>query len=430
MSTFDPLPGFREFYPEDCALRNYIFNMWRGVCRRHNFVEYAVPTLQPTELFVEKSGPEIVGQLFNFADKGGREVTLPPEATPYVAHMVGAKASALKRPLRWFSIPQCFRYERPQKGRGREFYQLNADIFDEAGITAEVEILALTIDIFRSFGLTKDDFAVRISDRTLWLEYLAATGMTAEQSMNVLQIVDKWEKEEPAEIKKKLEAIKTGSFEKIGAMINIKSIDALEKILSEMNAEKLLERLNEWKALIADLNAMGLKDFVQVDLGIVRGLAYYTGFVFEVFEKNGGRALAGGGRYDNLIEKVGGPKMAAFGMGLGDITLLNLLTEKKLLPNLTTSCDFYIAYMGDAARAKALEILPQLRDAGFSVEISLKSLNFGKHLKAADKAGARVAIIIGDDELNKGIAKLKSLSSGKETEAPLEKLVEYLRSAE
>lgn len=434
------LPGFRDFYPEDCQVRNYIFAQWRAVCRRHNFVEYDAPILQPTELFTGKSGPEIVSQLFNFTDKGGREVTLRPEMTPYVCQMIAAKAASLKRPLRWFSLPECFRYERPQKGRLRSFYQLNADIFDEAGTNAEAEMLSLVVDIFRGFGLTQEHFAIRLSDRTLWLELLGAMGLSLEKAYGVLQIVDKWERETPEEIKNKFLTLcgdrATEIYESVSQMMQIKSLDRLEKFVNEKinagkkleNPEKLAARLNDWKALMADLKAMGIADYIQVDLGIVRGLAYYTGFVFEVFQKTGeGRALAGGGRYDDLIEKIGGPKMPAFGFGLGDATLIDLLKEQNLLPKFVAGCDVYLAYTSEATRPYALAMAPQLRQAGYSVELSLKNVGFGKQLKASDKAGARRVVILGDDEVARHMCKVKDLSSGKEEEVNLPGLIEYLR---
>ncbi len=419
-------------------MRNYFFEVWRRVCRAHNFVEYAVPTLQPTELFIEKSGPEIVSQLFNFTDKGGREVTLPPEATPYVAQMVGAKAASLKRPIRYFSIPQCFRYERPQKGRGREFYQLNADIFDEPGTTGEAEILALAIDIFKALGLGAKDFAVRLSDRTLWLEFLAALGFDEAKALEILPIVDKWEREEPSEILKKLEVLagaQAAALQKaFGELMAVKSLEALEQFVREQKlaaSEKLLARIEEWKALLRDLAALGYADFIQVDMGIVRGLAYYTGFVFELFERTGqGRAIAGGGRFNNLVKKLGGPDMAAVGIAMSDVAVMNVLSDRGLLPEYAATPAIYLAYTSEFTRAKALELLPQLRAKGCPVECPLKPLAFGKQLKAADKSGARKAIIIGDDELSRGVCKLKDLRSGAEEELPLATLPEKIDTLE
>jgi histidyl-tRNA synthetase len=438
MSSIEPLPGFREFYPRDCQIRNFIFTVWRRVCRAHNFVEYATPTLQPTELFIEKSGPEIVGQLFNFTDKGEREVTLPAEVTPYVCQMVGAKAAALKRPLRWFSIPECFRYERAQRGRTRSFYQLNADVFDEASEAAEVELISLTIDLYRAFGLTAKDIVVRLSDRTLWVEYLLGLAVPADKMVVTLGIIDKWEREEPAEIIKKLSAIVGGEAqakalrEAVVGLMACQSIEALEEFLREKLSgealEKNLARVASMKAILADLDAMGLADFVRVDFGVIRGLAYYTGFVFEVFDRIGkSRALAGGGRYDHLVKKLGGPDMPAMGMGMGDVTLLDILTERKLLPEFVDSVDFYLASTSPATRAAALKLSVELRDAGFVVELPLKELGFGKQMKAADKANAGAVIILGDDELAKGSVKVKDLRSGQEKEMPLEGLAKNLR---
>lgn len=430
--SFNPLPGFRDFYPEELQLRNFIFNVWRRVCRQHNFAEYDAPILQPTELFVEKSGPEIVGQLFNFKDKGEREVTLRPEMTPYVCQMVGAKAQSLKRPIRWFSIGEFFRYERPQKGRLRSFYQLNADIFDEADVTAEVELLALVIDVFRAFGMTQEHFAVRLSDRTLWLEFLAAKGLSEEQARSVLQAVDKWERESKEDSQKKLQAIGVKDaqalFADVESFMKIKSFAELEAFAQKQSSAALGERLKQWKTIFADLKAMGLAEYVLIDLSIVRGLAYYTGFVFEAFQKTGeGRALAGGGRYDNLVEKVSGTPMPAFGMGLGDVTLADCLRENNLLPSFTAGCDMFFVYTSDATRAKMLELLPQLRAAGMSVDMPLKASGFGKMMKAADRAGARHALILGDDELAKGVAKIKNLASGEEREVALAQLNEHLK---
>ena len=341
--------------------------------------------------------------------------------------------------MRWFSIGEFFRYERPQKGRLRSFYQLNADIFDEADTTAEVQLIALAIDLYRSFGLTSANFAVRLSDRTLWLEYLGTLGLASDAPMSILQIIDNWEREEPAEIRKKLASLCKGGqqenelYQTIISLREVKSMDDLQRTLENIPGnlepfDKVNSRIETWRTLLADLKAIGLENFIQVDLGIVRGLAYYTGFVFEIFEKQGkSRALGGGGRYNDLIQKLGGPSMPAVGFALGDVTTLDLLTSLNLLPAFVQSCDLYLAYTSEPTRAKALDLLPKLREAGYSVEISLKPLGFGKQLKAADKAGARKVVIIGDDELAKNACKVKDLSAKSEVEVPLEKLLEHLR---
>ena len=438
MSFVEPLPGFREFYPDQCRVRNYVFDIWRRVCRAHNFQEYVVPTLQPTDLFVEKSGPEIVGQLFNFVDKGEREVTLPPEVTPYACQMVGKKAASLKRPLRWFSIPECFRYERAQKGRTRSFYQLNADVFDDASTAAEVELISLTIDIFRAFGLTAADIVVRLSDRTLWVEFLKGMGVPAERILDVLGVIDKWEREDKSEIVKKLadivgpgkvEALRDG----ISGLMECSNPDFLDqflrKQLSGKSLETAFERVILMRSILKDLESMGLGDFVRIDFRIVRGLAYYTGFVYEVFDSaQKSRALAGGGRYDHLVEKLGGPSMPAMGMGAGDVTLVDLLIEKKLMPGFIDSIDFYIGYTSEATRTIALRKAAELRDAGFVVEIPLHDTGFGKQMKSANKMGATAMIIIGDDEAANGMATVKDFATGAQRQIPLEGLARNLRA--
>jgi histidyl-tRNA synthetase len=435
MSSFEPLPGFRDFYPEDCQLKNFIFTAWRSVCRRHNFAEYDAPILQPTELFTGKSGPEIVSQLFNFTDKGGREVTLRPEMTPYLCQMIAAKAASLRRPLRWFCIAECFRYERPQKGRLRSFYQLNADIFDEASTTAEAELISLAVDIFTSVGMTAEDFAVRLSDRTLWLTFLSSLGYDSSQSSGVLQIIDKWERESPEEIQKKIAALVGSSagqlYSDISGLMAIQDIAALEAFfaqrLSGDSLAPITQRLSAWHELMADLELMGVGKFIRVDLSIVRGLAYYTGFVFEVFELKGkSRALAGGGRYDDLIKKLGGPQMPAFGFGLGDVTFADALRNAARLPTLTQGVDLFLAYGSAQGRQISLPLATQLRQAGFSVELPMRSGNIGKQLKQADKAAARYAIILGDEEIASGNAKIKCLNSGDERAVPLAHLVNHL----
>ncbi len=436
MSSIEPLPGFREFYPEDCRVRNYIFEIWRRVCRAHNFQEYGVPTLQPTELFIEKSGPEIVGQLFNFTDKGEREVTLPAEVTPYACMMVGKKAAALKRPLRWFSIPECFRYERAQKGRTRSFYQLNADVFDDASTSAEVELISLTVDLYRAFGLTAADIVVRLSDRTLWVEFLKGMGVPSERILDVLGIIDKWEREDKSETTQKLahivgpgkvDALRDG----IAGLMECSNPEFLDNFLRQQLSGKSLEmafeRVGLMRTILKDLESMGLGDFVRVDFRIVRGLAYYTGFVYEVFDREQkSRALAGGGRYDHLVEKLGGPSMPAMGMGAGDVTLADLLNDKGLMPKFVDSIDFYLGYTSPATRAIALRKASELRDAGFVVEIPLGETNLSKQMKAANKMGAAAMIIIGDNEAANGLATIKDFATGTQRQIPLDGLAKNL----
>ena len=300
MATFQSLPGFREFYPDDLSRRKHIFDLWRRTAHAFGFAEYDAPVLEPLELYKAKSGDEIEAQLFSFTDKGGREVALRPEMTPTVCRLVGARASALKRPIKWFSIAEFYRYERMQKGRGRCFFQFNADIFGEPGPEAEIELIALLTQCLAAFGLTEQDFHVRLSDRNLWFYYLEALGLDEPRIRAVLGAVDRFEKYGDDAFKGYTEQfgeLEAGVKAKVLAFLQIKTLAALEATLATLGSEKLVARLADWRKLLAGLEAMGLARFIAVDLGVVRGLAYYTGFVFEAFDRKGElRALAGGGR--------------------------------------------------------------------------------------------------------------------------------------
>jgi histidyl-tRNA synthetase len=387
------LPGFREFYPKNCFERNFIFEKMRQVCQNFCFTEYDSPILEPLELFTEKSGEEIAGQLFNFVDRGGRSVALRPEMTPTVARMIGSKIHALKRPLKWFSIEENFRYERPQKGRLRSFYQLNADIFDEQSIHADGEIIALAIAILRSFGLTANDFHLRLSDRALWTLFLQGLAVPKNLIADVLSIIDKMERESPDECIQKLNTLNLNGIqllENIETFQSLRTLGELEKFLQTIFKKlenEIAVRLNQLQSLLARLNHFGLTNFVTLDFGIVRGLAYYTGLVFEIFERSGkSRALAGGGRYDNLIEKFGYPKTAAVGMAIGDVTLGNVLEEKHLMPVFDPVADLFIIF-DSGSEAMAIGNAYDLRSQGFSVNYVLKDgLSIDKQFKQAAKA--------------------------------------------
>lgn len=421
------LPGFRAFYPEECARRDHLFKVWAQVARRHGFVAYDAPLLEPTELYTQKSGDEIVGQLFNFTDKGGRDVALRPEMTPSLARLVGARANALKRPVKWYAIVENFRYEKPQKGRLRSHYQLNADLLGEPDVGAEAELIALVLAVFGAFGLG-DQVVLRLSDRTLWSLYLESHGLTGDAASAVLGIIDKWEREDREVTTAKLKAHFGDRTERFLAeadeLVKLRSVNDLQNFLAarieagEVRA-RLDERLAKWTDLLTRVAAMGLSDAVSVDLGIVRGLAYYTGFVFEVFPRQGqSRALCGGGRYDHLLEKLGFPAMPALGFGLGDVTLTDLLEERNLLPPLVQHPDIYVVIGGEAERLPALAAIRMLREAGYVVEYPLKSFGFGKQFKQAGQSGAPFALIFGHDEVAAGAVRLRDLRGGGEEVVP------------
>ena len=302
------LPGFRDFLPDDCARRNYIFARWREVARGYGLAEWEGPPLEATELYKKKSGEEIVEQLFNFTDKGEREVALRPELTPTLARVVAAHEREFKKPLKWFSIGQFFRYEKQQRGRLREHFQLNCDIIGEKHLAADIELVALCIDVLRAFGLTEKDFVVRISDREFWTDFFRDNNEPAERWEDLLQVIDKSARE-PRE--------KTA--EKLGDLAN-----PIFAMLKSGGKSAKLEQL------AAGLRARGLADFVAIDVGIVRGLAYYTGIVFEAFDRAGKfRAIAGGGRYDNLIAQLsdGAVSLPALGFAMGDVVLGEVIDE-------------------------------------------------------------------------------------------------------
>lgn len=431
MATFQTLPGFREFYPEDFARRNHIFRLWRQTANVFGFSEYDAPVLEPLELYKAKSGDEIETQLFSFTDKGGREVALRPEMTPTVCRLVGARANALKRPIKWFSIAEFFRYERMQKGRGRCFFQFNADIFGEPGPEAEIELISLLIQCLCAFGLTEQDFYVRLSDRNLWFYYLEALGLDEARSRGVLGAIDKFEKLGDDAFKDYSDAF--GPMDpalkaKVLAFLEIKSLPALEQALGAIGSEKLTARLADWRKLLGALDAMGLSPFVAVDLGVVRGLAYYTGFVFEAFDRKGElRALAGGGRYDDLVQKLGGPALPAVGFAIGDMTFALLLEQRGLMPALVQAPDVYCVIGGEKERLAAFADIHALRAAGFRVDYPLRELAFGKQFKAAAETGAKLALIYGADEIAKGVVKIRDLTQRTEVEVPRDQTVANVR---
>jgi histidyl-tRNA synthetase len=384
-TSMQTLPGFRDFLPEECAKRNYIFSRWREVARRYGFVEWEGPPLEATELYKKKSGAEIVDQLFNFTDKGEREVALRPELTPTLARVVAAHEREFKKPLKWFSIGQFFRYEKQQRGRLREHFQLNCDIVGEADLAADVDLVALCIDVLREFGLTEKDVVVRISDREFWTDFLRDKGVPPDSWDELLQVIDKSGRE-PRE----------KTTEKLGKLA--------EPVFATLQSGGKSEKLDK---LIGGLRARGLADFVQIDVGIVRGLAYYTGIVFELFDRAGKfRAIAGGGRYDNLIAQLsdGAVSLPALGFALGDVVLAELINEvpsareamKKAITR-NSKIDIYVVIAKEERRADAVTQVQMLRDRGYRVDYPLTPTKVARQFQAAEDAGASLALLYGDE---------------------------------
>ncbi|HET9425440.1 MAG TPA: histidine--tRNA ligase [Gemmatimonadaceae bacterium] len=380
------LPGFRDFYPEQFAERAYVTKVWREVAHRYAFVEYDGPPLEPLDLYTKKSGDEIVGQLYNFTDKGGREVSLRPEMTPTLARMVSARANALRKPVRWFSIPQLFRYERQQRGRLREHFQLNVDIIGESDVTADAELLAVAIDIMREFGLTHEDVRARVSDRRLLRALLEGLGATEDQQPAIFAVIDKVHRQPRDISEEKLAAAGLNAKTAASVLALTESADLATVESRWGSLPGVAEPLGEMRRYLDQLALLGVADWVSLDLSIVRGLAYYTGIVFELFDAKGElRAICGGGRYDQLLGSMGGPDLPALGFGMGDVVLTELLRDRGL--NVTTdSPDFWIAGE-DALERDVVRTAAALRRAGASVEYALRKQQIGKQRKAAQSAG-------------------------------------------
>ncbi len=340
------LPGFRDFYPADLALRAHIFRTWRTVANRYGFEEYDGPPLEPLDLYTTKSGEEIVGQLYTFTDKGDRPVALRPEMTPTLARMVAAQAGQLRKPIRWFSIPQLFRYERQQRGRLREHFQLNCDLIGEAGTLADAEIIALAIDVVRAFGLTSNDVRVRLSDRRLLNQLLYSFDLSEAQVSAIYGWLDKQGRSAYAGNLQRLHDLNVDPdiIAFLNAACEVKDISKLKRVLAKKPALEL--NVSHLEEVVDALGAMALADFVEIDLGVVRGLAYYTGTVFEIFDSGRTlRAICGGGRYDNLLDAVGGVELPAVGFGMGDVVLGELLKDKGLVPTEASSIDVFLAFI-------------------------------------------------------------------------------------
>jgi histidyl-tRNA synthetase len=419
------LPGFRDFYPEPLPSRDagwsfdarqYVFNKWRETARRYGFREYDGPPLESLELFTTKSGDEIVGQLYNFTDKGDRAVALRPEMTPTLARMVAAHERNYKKPIKWFAVPQLFRYERQQKGRLREHFQFNADLIGEADPAADAELIALLIDTLRAFGLTEQDFAIRLSSRNAWHEFYEGRRPKAEgrsdagHEYEFFQTIDKLERTPPEESEKKL------------AILGFSLADVNQFIESGKPTPEL-------RSILDNLTARGLRNFVKVDYHVIRGLAYYTGVVFEAFDAKGEfRAIVGGGRYDNLVKLISGGKadLPALGFGMGDVVLLELLKARGLLPKFDAGVDVFVLIEDENLRAQSLKLIHELRAVGFAVEYPLTPAKPDKQFKRAQELKAKFTPRL---EKNSKIW-IKNLKTREENIVTIEEAITLLKQAE
>jgi histidyl-tRNA synthetase len=423
------LPGFRDFYPDDLALRSHIFRTWRTVATRYGFEEYDGPPLETLDLYTAKSGDEIVGQLYNFKDKGDREIALRPEMTPTLARMVAARAGELRKPIRWFSIPQLFRYERQQRGRLREHFQLNCDLIGEPGPLGDAEIIALAIDVMRAFGFTAESVRVRLSDRRILNALLSSFHLTEEQVAAIYAWLDKQGRSASSTHRQRLQDLKIDPdvVDFLNAACGVKDITRLKRVFAQK--PQAAAALSSLERVVDALHAMGLADFVDIDLGVVRGLAYYTGTVFELFDPGRTlRAICGGGRYDNLLTALGDVDLPSVGFGMGDVVLAELLQDRGLVPTDISSIDVFLAFITQDDLPHILALAHQLRDTGLRVEYALSPQAVGKQLKLADARNARLAVVVGPDERERGELVIKDLRNGTQEAVPQTSVVDMIKA--
>lgn len=413
---FARLPGFRDFPPEEMALRAHVFDAWKRVAQRYAFREYDGPPLEALELYTEKSGEEIVGQLYAFTDRGDRRVAMRPEMTPSLARILADRSRAMPKPIRWFSTPQLFRYERQQRGRLREHFQWNVDIVGEAGVAADAEVLAVALDGLRELGLGPEDVRARVSDRRLLAAVLRGIGVADDRLSQAYAVIDKVERQPRERSLQRLvdeAGLGEGAAESLLALLESPGIEGLRTAFPD--DPEVGDALDRFESYLEQLAALGFGDFIDFDLRIVRGLAYYTGIVFEVFDARGElRAVCGGGRYDRLLELVGGQPLPAVGFGMGDVVLTELLRDLGRLPDVAPSVDYFIAVIGEELRPRALELAGRLRRAGHSVAYPLKRQAVRKQFKAAETEGALEVVVLAPDEVARGEVVVRDMRSGAE----------------
>ena len=417
-----PVKGTRDFYPPDMAIRNFIVDGWKKVSLRNGFEEYDGPIFEYLKMYQVKSGDEIAEQLFSLTDRGGRDLALRPEITPTLARMVNQQINSLPKPIKWFSVPRLFRAERPQKGRLREFFQWNIDIIGvESGLgkcLADAEVIFTTVDYLRQVGLTSKDIKVKISSRELLADYLRNLGISEDKFDSIYAVLDKKAKlpSETFEQILKEQIPDKRITNKILDFMAVDSMPQLEELVKTEGESDEYSPKFDIKLVLDNLDMMGVGNFCVYDPSIVRGLAYYTGIVFEVHDIAGElRAICGGGRYDNLLRDFGGPPISACGMGMGDRVLEILLEEKGLLEKQVPKrqLDYFvtcIAVFGE----EAWQIVKKLRSIGYSANFSYKMGGLSRQMKEASAQNAQKCIIIGEEELREDKITVKDMDTGKQ----------------
>ena len=412
--------GTRDFYPEEMRLRNWLFDNFTYASLLHGFEEYDAPVLENEDLYTRKQGEDIVKQLYNFKDKGDRKVSLRPEMTPSLARMVMSRAGVLPLPIKWFSIPQCWRYERMQKGRGREHFQWNVDIWGTSEISADAELFSVITTFLEGVGLTEEDVVIRVSSRKVLEEALGSLGIEGDAFAQTCIIVDKMDKLSPEVINEQLTELGHSPkvISKIQSTLGVKHLNSLKKVLKPDS-----EALKELTTLFEAIESYGISDWVEFDGSIVRGLAYYTGSVFEVNDRKGEfRAICGGGRYDKLLSTLGGKDLPATGFGFGDMVIMELLKGKNLLPQLLSGVEDIVIALDPELKNVAVKVASVLRDSDRLVDLVLENKKIKWAFKHAERVGANRIIIVAPEEWNRQKIKVKDLQSGEEFEKTLEEI--------
>ena len=412
--------GTRDFYPEDMRLRNWLFDNFDDAALLHGFQEYDAPVLESEELYTRKQGEEITQQLYNFKDKGDRKVALRPEMTPSLARMVMSRAGVLPMPIKWYSIPQCWRYERTQRGRGREHYQWNVDIWGTDAISADAELISVLVTFFKSVGLTEEDLVIKMSSRKVLEEVLGSLGLEGDIFAKTCIIVDKMDKLPADVVSEQLGdlGLEKSAIQTIQSTLVIKDMNSLEEILGKESAA-----VTELTSLFSALEAYGISGWIEFDASIVRGLAYYTGPVFEAHDRAGElRAICGGGRYDKLLSTLGGKDLPATGFGFGDMVIMELLAEKGLVPELIGGVDDVVISLSPELRNAAMSVATSLRSTGKSVDLVLEDKRLKWAFKHAERSGAQRLVMVMPDEWKEGKVKIKDLESGEEVEVSVDLL--------
>ena len=431
-----PPRGTRDFYPHSCAtsdaedmsLRTWLFGHWRAVAGLHGFEEYDAPVLESEELYVRKAGEDVTKQLYSMEDQSGRKLALRPEMTPSLARMVLARRGGMNLPVKWFSIPQCWRYERMTRGRRREHYQWNLDVWGVDGVAAEAELLAAAVGFCERVGLTAADVGVKVSTRGVLAELLSKVGVPAERFAAVAVVVDKLDKLPEEEVRSLLGEQGLGGdvVDALLGALAVRDFDALAGVLGAESAA-LAELRELWKLA----EAYGYADWLVLDTSVVRGLAYYTGIVFEGFDRKGElRAIFGGGRYDKLLSTFGADDLAAAGFGFGDAVIVELLKERKLMPELGRSVDAVVFAMGSELRPQAAKAAAALRAAGVAVDLVLEDKKTKWVFKHADRLQAGHVFLLAPDEMARGTVKVKELATGEQEEVALDGLAAWAAKRE